>query len=599
MFRLAVLDDMSKHWRIRPHDPDELARLEKTAGVPPVVAQLLINRGITDEPEVARFLEAPMKELRDPELLPGVNEAADLVMAAISSGKRITVYGDYDADGMTGTAILLRCLKMLQANVGSYLPNRMTEGYGLNSERLEKLAAEGTELVISVDCGIASVEEAARAKELGLELVITDHHRFGQTLPAADVLVHPGLPGSSYPFTGLCGAGVAFKLAWALCKRASDARKVSQAMREFLLMAMGVAAIGTVADVVPLLDENRIIVRHGLISLREHPPLGLQALMKRAGLDQKSALDAEDIGFMIGPRLNAAGRLGQAELGVELLTTDNPQRAEDLAEYLEELNESRKKLERSIYLAAKKQIKEDFDAENDDAFVLAGRGWHRGVIGVVAGRIAEKYQRPTIVISQDKIAAEAGVGSGRSALGLNLYEALNDCQDLLVKHGGHPAAAGLTITDKNIDAFRIAFCEHVAGAICEDDLVAEVIIDAESTLSQLTLQTVLQVQRLAPFGNSNPRPILCASGVQIAGTPSRMGGGDLHLTVKLKQHSVTLRAVAFGKGDWAEEMDQVEGNIDIAYRAVINEFRGRRSVELHLVDWRPAETTAAVPVESP
>ena len=590
---------MSKHWRIRPHDPDKLARLEKTAGVPPVVAQLLVNRSITDEAEVTRFLDAPMKELRDPELLPGVNEAADLVMAAIASGKRITIYGDYDADGMTGTAILLRCLKMLQANVGSYLPNRMTEGYGLNSERLEKLAAEGTGLVISVDCGIASVEEAARAKELGLDLVITDHHRFGETLPAADVLVHPGLPGSSYPFTGLCGAGVAFKLAWALCKRASDARKVSQAMREFLLMAMGVAAIGTVADVVPLLDENRIIVRHGLVSLREHPPLGLQALMRRAKLDQKSALDAEDIGFMIGPRLNAAGRLGQAELGVELLTTDNPQRAEDLAEYLEELNESRKKLERSIYLAAKKQIKEDFDAENDDAFVLAGRGWHRGVIGVVAGRIAEKYQRPTIVISQDKIAAEAGVGSGRSALGLNLYEALNDCQDLLVKHGGHPAAAGLTIQDKNIDAFRGAFCEHVAGAICEEDLVAEVIIDAEATLSQLTLQTVQQIQRLAPFGNSNPRPILCASGVQIIGTPSRMGGGERHLSAKLGQHSVTLRAVAFGQGDWAEELDQVDGDIDIAYRAVINEFRGRRSVELHLVDWRPAETTAAVPVESP
>ena len=188
---------MSKHWRIRPHDSDQLTRLEKAAGVPPVVAQLLINRGITDESEVARFLEAPMQELRDPELLPGVNEAADLVMAAIAAGTRITVYGDYDADGMTGTAILLRCLRMLQADVGSYLPNRMTEGYGLNSERLEKLAGEGTGLVISVDCGIASVDEAARAKELGLELIITDHHRFGQTLPAADVLVHPGLPGSS------------------------------------------------------------------------------------------------------------------------------------------------------------------------------------------------------------------------------------------------------------------------------------------------------------------------------------------------------------------------------------------------------------------
>ena len=589
---------MSKRWRIRPHDSDQLARLEKMAGVPPVVAQLLLNRGITDEQAIRQFLEAPMLDLHDPELLPGIQDAADLVMATIAAGKRITIYGDYDADGMTGTAILLRCLTMLQANAGSYLSNRMSEGYGLNSERLEKLAGEGTSLVISVDCGIGNVAEAARARELGLDLIITDHHRFGETLPEANVLVHPGLPGSSYPFAGLCGAGVAFKLAWALCQRASDARKVSPAMREFLLMAMGIAAIGTVADVVPLLDENRIIVRHGLVSMREHAPLGLKALMRRTKLDAKSALDADDIGFTIGPRLNAAGRLGQAELGVELLTTDNPQRAEDLAEYLGELNESRKTLERSISLAANKQIKEDFDAENDDAFVLAGRGWHPGVIGIVASRIAEKFQRPAIIIAQDKIAREPAVGSGRSALGLDLYEALNACTDHLVKHGGHPAAAGLTIKDGNIDAFRNAFCEHVAGAICEEDLVAEVMIDAETTLSQLTLQVVDQIHRLAPFGNSNPRPVLCASGVEIAGTPSRMGGGDLHLSVKLKQHSVTLRAVAFGKGDWAEEMDQVEGNIDIAYRAVINEFRGRRSVELHLVDWRPAEMTAGVPVES-
>jgi len=589
---------MVKRWRIRPHDSAQLARLEKAAGVSPVVAQLLINRGITDEQEVTRFLEAPMKQLREPELLPGVNEAADLVMAAIAAGRRITVYGDYDADGMTGTAILVRCLRLLQANVGSYLPNRMTEGYGLNSERLEKLAEGGTELVISVDCGIASVAEAARARELGLELIITDHHQFGETLPNANVLVHPGLPGSDYPFAGLCGAGVAFKLAWALCQRASDARKVSKAMREFLLMALGIAAIGTVADVVPLLDENRIIVRHGLVSLLQQAPIGLQALMRRAKLDEKSSLDAEDIGFMIGPRLNASGRLGQAELGVELLTTDSEQRAEDLAEYLEELNESRKKLERSTYRAAKKQLAENYDAEHDDAFVLAGRGWHAGVIGVVAGRIAEKYQRPTIVISLDKMKAAPGTGSGRTAVGLNLYEALKDCNDHLIRHGGHAAAAGLTIDEKNIDAFRTAFCEYVAGAVCEEDLEAEVMIDAEATLSQLTLSTIEQIEQLAPFGNGNPRPVLCAAGVEISGTPSRMGGGNLHLSVKLAQHSVTLRAVAFGQGDWAEQLDQVGGPIDIAYQPVINEFRGRRNVELRLVDWRPAQQTAAVPVES-
>jgi single-stranded-DNA-specific exonuclease len=589
---------MSKRWRIQPYDSDEATRLESSAGLSPVLAQLLVARGICSAEGAEQFLSVRMNELREPDDLPGVSEAAERIMAAIQADRAIRIYGDYDADGMTGSSILQRCLQMLGANVSAFIPNRRADGYGLNPDRLAEFAEDQVSLVITVDCGIANVAEAERARQLGLELIVTDHHQYGDTLPSADVLVHPSLPGSSYPFDGLCGAGVALKLAWALCQRASDARKVSTAMREFLLMAMGVAAIGTVADVVPLLDENRIIVRHGLLSLKQRPPEGLRALMRMTGLEEKSSLTAEDIGFMIGPHLNAAGRLGQAPLGLELLTTDDPQRAEALATYLGELNDNRKRLERRIYTQAKKQIVEQFDVENDPAVVVAGRGWEPGVVGVVAGRLAEKYHRPTIVIAMDRIQAAAATGSGRSVAGLNLYQALQACDQHLVKHGGHAAAVGLTVEESQIDAFRNTFFEHVAEALSQQDLEEEIAIDAETALSQLTMSTVEQIEQLAPFGNGNPRPLLCAAGVEVAGTPKRMGGGDRHLSAMFSQHSVKLRAVAFGQGDWAEELDQVSGPIDIVYQPMINEFRGRRSVEIQLVDWRPAEAAVPATVKS-
>ncbi|MDP7303903.1 MAG: DHHA1 domain-containing protein, partial [Pirellulaceae bacterium] len=433
----------------------------------------------------------------------------------------------------------------------------------------------------------ASVEEAETARQNGIELIVTDHHQFGETLPGAAALVHPALPGTTYPFAGLCGAGVAFKLAWALCCRTSDSKKVSPRMRSFLLTAIGLAAIGTVADVVPLVDENRILVRHGLKSLRESPPIGVRALMRVAKLDTKPSLSSEDIAFSLAPRLNAAGRLGQAQLGIELLTTDSESRASDLAEFLTELNSRRDTLERSVYLAANKQIKERFDPGNNSAFVLAGSGWHAGVIGIVAGRLAEKYHRPVVLIALDELGTKPGSGSGRSACGLDLHSAFARCDEYLVSHGGHAAAAGLRIDEVRVDAFRSAFCEYAAGAISDEDRIAEVRIDAEAAFSQLTLGSVQQVEQMSPFGACNPRPVLCATAVTKAGPPRFLGSGERHLSVELTQHGVKLRAVAFGKGDWLEDLTAADGAIDVAYRAVINEFRGRRTVEMHLVDWRP------------
>jgi single-stranded-DNA-specific exonuclease len=581
-------DDMGKCWRFLQHDADRIASLESCASVSPILAQLLLGRGLTHPVDVRAFLEVKLTGLREPELLPGIPEAAERIHAAIEARRRICIYGDYDADGMTATGLLYNCLRLLGADVGYHVPNRLDEGYGLNDEVLRRLAERGTTLVISVDCGIASVQEALTARQIGLELIVTDHHQLADQLPDAAAVVHPRLPGSLYPFGGLCGAGVAFKLAWAVCQRASNARRVSPPMRDFLVTAMGLAALGTVADVVPLIDENRILVHHGLTSLRHSTLPGVMALLEVTQLHQKPCLTSEDIGFTLAPRLNAAGRLGQAQLGVELLTTQSPDRARALAEYIHQLNSSRESLERSIYLAASKVAKERFDPDNDPALVLASPGWHAGVIGIVAGRLAEKYQRPVVMIALDAVGGRPGTGSARSAGGLDLCQALAACSERLMGFGGHAAAAGLRIDEANIDAFRAEFCEHVAREVCEGSRVAEIRIDAEAPFSQLTLKTVDQIEQLAPFGAGNPRPVLCASEVTLAEPPKRIGGGERHMAARLQQHGVTMRSVAFGQGDWVEELVQTPGPIDVAYRPVINDFRGRRNVELHIVDWRPS-----------
>jgi len=583
---------MGKRWRYQPHDEARIAFLEKAAGVPPVVAQLLVGRGIVDPESAKSFLSVKLSGLRDPDLLPGLSQAADAIYAAIRAKKRIIIYGDYDADGMTGAAILVRCLEQIGADVGSYVPNRLDEGYGLNDDALTRLASQGAHMVISVDCGIASVGPAETAKRLALDLIITDHHEFADRLPNATAIVHPRLPGTNYPFHGLCGAGVAFKLAWGLCQRASESRRVNERLRDFLLAAVGLAAIGTVADVVPLVDENRILVHQGLNCLKQYPFMGIEQLMKVTKLDKKSELQSEDIGFMLAPRLNASGRLGQATLGIELLTTESQHRADALAEYIHQLNDSRDSLERSIYLAANKQIKDNYDVETEPALVLAQAGWHPGVIGIVAGRLAEKYHRPVVLIAFDSLGVKPGTGSARSAGGLNLHKALQECSHHLLAHGGHAAAAGLKIEESKLDAFRTDFCEHAAESIPMENRVAEVLIHAEVPLSQLTIRTVKQIDSLAPFGAGNPRPVLSATNVELAGA-KKIGGGERHVSVKLKQSQVTLRAVAFGQAEWVDEWAQYDGPVDIAFHPVLNNYNGRISVELQLVDWHKSKATVA------
>jgi single-stranded-DNA-specific exonuclease len=432
---------MAKIWHLLAHDATAIDRLSRELRVSPIVAQLLLNRSL-GAPDVARrFLGCPLAGLYEPERLPGVPAAVERLWAAVQEKRRICVYGDYDVDGVTATAILLTCLKLLGAQADFHVPHRLEDGYGLNSATLQKLATTGIQTVVTVDCGIASVAEAEEAQRLGLELIITDHHEPKASLPCARVLVHPRLPGAdgdAYPCGFLSGSGVAFKLAWALCKKACGSPKVSPQLREFLLDAVLLASLGTVADVVPLFDENRIFVRHGLARLRSRPSLGLQALLRCAKLDSKINLGAVDVGYSLAPRLNAAGRLGTARLAVELLMTPNAQRADTLADYLERQNHERQLLERRILQEARQQAQSEGDVP---AFVLASADWHPGLIGIVASRLVDQYARPVLMIAL-RTDSPHGQGSGRSVPGFKLHEALQACTTHLLSHGGHAAAAG-------------------------------------------------------------------------------------------------------------------------------------------------------------
>ncbi|MFQ5732158.1 MAG: single-stranded-DNA-specific exonuclease RecJ, partial [Planctomycetaceae bacterium] len=439
---------MPRTWRFAPHDEAAVGDLCRELQIAPLAGQVLAARGYASGPAASAFLNPQLTDLHDPDTLPGVAEAADRIVAAVKAGRRITIYGDYDVDGMTAVSILWQCLKLEDAKVGYYIPCRLEEGYGLNADALRTLHEEDPDqLVVSVDCGITAIDEAKLAGDLNLELIITDHHQRKDALPAAACIVHPRLPGGSYPFGELCGAGVAFKLAWAICRRLGDGKNASPRMREFLKGAVGLAAIATVADVVPLLGENRVLVRYGLETLPQLAGPGLKALMQIAEVVKNGTPQADgDVGFKIAPRLNAAGRLGQARLAVELLTTHDPDRAMTLAKYLDQLNRNRRTVETRIVKRAKALVAENPDWENHNALVLAHHDWHPGVIGIVAGRIAEQFQKPAVMIALGGD-SDVGQGSARTYGGVDLNAALRACSHRLESFGGHKAAAGLRMGD--------------------------------------------------------------------------------------------------------------------------------------------------------
>jgi single-stranded-DNA-specific exonuclease len=577
------LRSISKTWHLQPHDPAAIERLARQLGTSPVVAQLLLNRNQNDADVAGRFLKAPLSGLYEPERLPGMTAAVDRLHAALQQKKRICVYGDYDVDGVSGTAILLTALRHLGADVDFHVPHRLEDGYGLNNEALRKIAEAGTALVVTVDCGIASVAEAEEARRLNLELIVTDHHEPKERLPDAAVLVHPRLPGD-YPWGYLCGAGVALKLAWALCKRASGGDKVTPKLRDFLMDAVALASLGTVADVVPLHEENRILVRHGLARLKQCPPLGLKALLETSNLHSKPALTAMDIGFGIAPRLNAAGRLGSARLAVELLTTPSPQRAADLARWLEDQNVKRQSVERKIYSEAR-ELAESPEFAQAPALVLASNAWHAGMIGIVAGRLMETFARPVVMIALSDNGAP-GAGSGRSIPGFRLHEALQVCSDKLLSHGGHATAAGFKIAPELVEPFREHFCEVAARHLGAEPAPPRLVIDAEVALSSLTPNLVDALAQLEPYGAGNPQPFFLAGDLQVVGEPQRVGAGERHLSFRVRQGQTEMRVIAWGMADRAEELMAEGGQCCLVFTPKINEWQGRRKVEMEAKDFQ-------------
>ena len=564
-----------------------------------------------DSVEAAQdFLNTNLKvHLREPDLLPGCREVAERLYQAIQDKEKIAIYGDYDVDGITGIVILHQTIKDLGGTVCFYIPDRLDEGYGLNSEAIGKLAKEGVKVVVTVDCGINSYEEALAAKQNGIDLLLTDHHTPGLELPAATAIAHPQLVrwegqlvspdaltpdelsrAEKYPFPYLCGAAVALKVAWALGQIAHEGmgKPVSERFRERLKEMLGLAAMGTVADFVPLHDENRALVRGGLQFLL--PPsasLGLQNLFTIAKFGEKNnkQLTPEFVAFQIAPRLNAAGRLGHARFAVELLISDDPQRTKTLAEEVDRLNDERKSMERRIFQEAERQILEHFDAIADPAFVLAGN-WHRGVIGIVAGRLMDRYHRPVILLGKDKMGLSPAVGSARGVPGFSLYDTLKACEEHLVRFGGHEAAAGLTIEDKNIEAFRKAFCEAAAERIPTEERTAELMIDGFFPLSAFTPQSVKQIYQLAPFGSANPGPIFAAEQVTVHQVRA-MGKEENHFSAEFYQSGGSLRGVAFHRSDWVDAMKPYSQPMDIVFKVRISDYSGR--AELDILDWRKSE----------
>ena len=556
--------------------------LSRSARISPLVAQLLINRGI-EEPEKAEvFLQVKLGSLNDPGTLPGVNEAAERIVQAIHADRPIVIYGDYDVDGVCGTSVLWACLKLAGArHVHYYIPHRVEEGYGVNAEALRRLAAtHQAPLVVTVDCGISAVAEAELARELGIELIVTDHHTIGAELPAADVLVHPRLPGSKYPCGDLCGAAVAFKLAWQICKSFGDGKKASPHLRDFLVQALGLVAMATVADVVPLIDENRIIVRHGLLGINSAPMVGLQALMKVSGCLDKSRLTTGQVGFGLAPRINAAGRLERAMRAVEMLTTDDPALAATIAEELDLVNIRRQDIEREILREAQEMIRAEGGLKDRAAIVLGKKGWHPGVIGIVASRLVDFYHRPTVVVA---FGDEFAQGSARSVPGFNLYEAIRDCSEGLIAYGGHAAAAGLKLSESHFPIFAQRFDERCRSALTDEQLQKSVIIDAEVMLSMLTLPVLGEIEKLEPHGMGNPRPLMMASQVRVVGEPRLVGEQKNHLQLRFVQGNTQLKAIAWNMAEKAKEL-RPNTSCSIVFHVSINEWNGRRDVQLELRD---------------
>ena len=576
-----------KMWDIHSDWP-ECDHLASELGCTKIMAQLLYNRGIDNVQQAQCFLNPVMNDLFDPNDLSDVNNAAERIVTAVNDGEKITIYGDYDVDGITGVSILWHCLKMLGREVEFYVPHRIDEGYGLNIDAIKQLSENGTNLIITVDCGITACDVAEVISDCGMTLIITDHHTPTDPLPKAHAIVHP-LVGTPYANTDLCGAGVAFKLAWVLGQKLSGNTKVSPEFRTFLLSALSFCALGTIADVMPLKNENRILTRYGMKSLAVTQNIGIQALLEASGLTGEK-INAEDIGFKLAPRLNAAGRMGHARLAIELFTKSPERRAVEIAKYLEEQNKMRQKVERDITKQAKEQVIHlGMNDANYFGIAIAGESWHPGVIGIVASRIKDEFHRPTIIMA---IQDGKAVGSCRSITGFTITEALNACSDHLIKFGGHAMAAGLTIALDKIESFQIAFNNYCKENLTSETLAPALKIDTCISVSDLNLDLLKAVNQLAPFGAGNPSVKFVTKRLKLVGTPRTMGKRGEHLSMQVADSAIEspefvkggiIRAIAFSKASWEKKLIDCK-NFDLVFQPKLNTFNGNTTVEMLAID---------------
>ena len=562
-----------KQWKIAHPSPEGRAQLER-AGIPSLLACVLSARGVT-EPEQAWKLLTPGEEpLLDPMLLKDMDRAVLRVGRALKTGELMAVYGDYDVDGITSTCLLTDCLTRLGGRVRSYIPDRLEEGYGLNEEAVLHLAQQGITLIITVDCGITAAREVEFARELGIDVVITDHHECKQAIPEAAAVVDPHRPDCPYPFKGLAGVGVALKLAMA----AAGPDRAGLVFREYA----DLAAVGTVADVMPMTGENRTIVQTGLAALAHPRRVGLAQLMEEAGLGDKPVTSVS-IGYTLAPRINAAGRMGQADLAAELLLTRDPGRAAALAQELCALNRERQTIECEIFQECVQRLER---RPQSGIILLADEHWHQGVVGIVASRLTEKYSCPAFMVCLDQ---GIGKGSCRSWGGVNLFHLLTQCQDLLEGFGGHAMAAGFTVREENIPALERRLRQLVLKERAGEELPSLLEIDAAVLPQELTVEAVEALDALEPCGAGNPRPVLVLTGAHVI-SAAQVGRGR-HLKLRLEGRGVPLDAIFFSVD--GSELGLTPGcRVDVAFYPQINDFRGVRSVQLQVVDLRHAMTRA-------
>jgi single-stranded-DNA-specific exonuclease len=572
-------------WEQQPNDEARSARLASALGIHPVIAHLLCVRGYADPEAAARFLKPTLADLHDPMLLAGLRAAVVRLEEAIARREAIAIHGDYDVDGITSTVIVRRALELLGGRVVHFIPERMKHGYGLQVDAIERLAAEGIRVVVSVDCGIRGAEAARRARELGVDLIITDHHEPEETLPDAFTVVNPKRPDCSYPFKDLAGVGVALKLVQALCDRAGKSR--------WLPAFVKIAALGTLADVVPLVGENRIIARVGLEGLSRGPhTVGIRALLDVCGLTGKR-LDSFHVGFMLAPRINAAGRMSTAELATRLLlATDESLAAEarELATQLDAENQKRQQEEAAIVIEAKKAIESDPAIGAHNVLVVAGEGWHRGVIGIVASKLVDAFAKPAIVLSID---GDIAHGSCRSIPAFNMLGALEQVHDVFIRFGGHRQAAGLTMEAGRVPEFRARVNAIADERLDPSDLIPRLRVDAPLALRSIGKDLLDGLQAMEPFGLCNPRPVFAASPVDLTDAPRVLK--ERHLSMTVRQDGRIFRAVAWRAVERMALLQEHRTNLALAFSLDRNEYQGETYLQLTVCDIRPVEmlTTAA------